>query len=739
MLSDSTVEQLSNLEHSPQTIEECIGVIKFYATVKMESKNKRDISYFKDLIRWAFLKKMDEEGYSRDKLLGVLKLIAKEDSISRSQWLVIVTYMVKYFEKIENLSQMSRILENDLNLIRVLACEEGQNLKYFRKGDLKVWRNIESILSEISGVDYLRLSETEQMQRLTSYRSKLLINGNEKETSSFSQINNKILRLINDQITGLKNSAELVITILEENKNQEVSIIWEKNNNLGYLYAIISNNGGANCENIKLTSKINVSKTRSFEINKIYSGEKVPFRETFRASDLTDGQLNWDIEVSYYDSNKDKQEFVMHHITAHVSTGSNSLNLGNIGTGNPAKGKNFVGRTRELALLRNRYSDAEQLPSMLFRGLKRSGKSSILIQLTEYLKNKNQFVVVFVDGQSIGDDIKNAFTDKVINGIRISYRSVEEYKNIIDSELDEFKSEWQEKMTQTDWIGQLDLFYFELSQLLEKKILVIIDEMESIFYNHRFDSIAQEEALYAALRALIQKADNYVSFIFCGSDTLLSSCLEQRSESQMFQTLQYLEVGHMNHGDIQEIFRRQSEKYEINFSPDAVETIWEYTDGLVWYAKLLGYLVINNIFANDLTIRKEVNRWDILYSVQMLINGEIGTDKYDLVDACLNTPRTAIVHAIAGIMPDYNKEVSIDEIIIAVKLMKTEGYINPRNGEEIPNLNEESVKAHLEFLEKMQFVEPNETKTKYQFTAELYRLFFRTDKKLHIFEERGLQ
>ncbi len=739
MLNCSTMEPARDLEHSPQTYEECIGIIKFYATVKRESKNKRDILLFKDVVRWAFLKKMDEEGYSRDKFLGVLNLISKDEAINKSQWHVIVSYMVKYFEKIENLSQMSRMLENDLSAIQMLACDEGSNIKLFRKGDLKVWRTIESVLSEMSGVDYLRLSELEQMQRLTSYRNTLLANGNEKETSSFSQINNKILRLINAQITGLKNSAEIVITVLEENRNQEVSIVWEKNNNVGHLYAIISNNGGANCENVILTSKINVSKTRTFEINKIYPGEKIPFRETFRESELSDGKLTWDLEVSYYDANRNKQDIVMHHVTVNVEIGNDILNLGNINTGNPAKGKNFIGRTHELALLRNRYSDEEQLPSMLIRGLKRSGKSSILIQFTEYLKNKNQFVVVLIDGQSVGDDIKTAFFDKVIDGIRMGYRSVEEYHSIINNELNEFKSKWQDKIMHTDWVGQMDLFYFELSQLLGKKILVVVDEMESIFYNHRFESIAQEEALYAALRALIQKSDNYVSFVFCGSDTLLSSCLEQRSETQMFQTLQYLEVGHMNHGDIQEIYRRQSEKYEINFTPDAVETIWEYTDGLVWYAKLLGYLVINNIFAKDLTIRKEVNRWDILHSVQMLINGEIGTDKYDLVDACLNTPRTAIVHAMAGIMPDHNKEVSVDEIFTAVKMMKMEGYINPRTGEKIPELTEESIKSHLEFLDKMQFVEPNSTKTKYQFTAELYRLFFRTDKKLHMFEERGFQ
>ena len=736
MLSGVAIESIGDLGRAPQTLEECLGVIKHYATVKRESKNKRDILAIKDILRWSYIKKMDEEGYTRENLLSILKLMSKDELVNKSQWMAILLYIVKYFDSIDNLTQMSRMMESDLKLIQCLTCDGSNNLRFFRKGDLKIWKNVELVLSEVSGTDFLRIDENEQMQQLVLYRTKLLANGDEKTSSSFTQINNKILRLINNQITGLKDSAELSVSVLEEDKNHEVSIVWERNNNRGYLYALISNNGGAESENVVLNSKINVAGAKRYAINRIYPGEKVPFRESFSSSDLVDNRVNWDIELSYFDTTKGQQVTVMHHVTACVSIGGEALDLGNINTGNPAKGKNFVGRTRELALLRNRFSDEEQLPSMLIRGLKRSGKSSILIQLTEYLRKKDQIVVVFVDGQSIGDDIKNAFVDKVIDGIRISYRNDENYKEIISNQLGDFKHEWKARLEDADWIGQLDLFYFELSQMLHKKILVIIDEMESIFYNHRFESLSQEDLLYAALRSLIQKSDNYVSFVFCGSDALLTSCLEQRRETQMFQTLQYLEVGHMNHGDIQEIFRRQSENYEINFSQDAVEAIWEITNGLVWYAKLLGYLVINNIFANDLTIRREVNRWDIYHSVQMLINGEIGTDKYDLVDASLSTPRTAIVHAMAGIMPDYNKEVSIEEIHTALKVMKMEGYINPRNGEELPELSEEALKNHLEFLKKMQFVESNASKTKYVFTAELYRLFFRNNKKLHLFEEK---
>lgn len=248
----------------------------------------------------------------------------------------------------------------------------------------------------------------------------------------------------------------------------------------------------------------------------------------------------------------------------------------------------------------------------------------------------------------------------------------------------------------------------------------------------------KETEEYAALRAQIQKPENYVAFIFCGSDKLLTSCLEQRRESQMFQTLQYIEVGHMNYNDIQEIFRLQSARSDIIFSQDAISTIWQYTNGLVWYAKLLGYLVINNILANDLAIRNEVNRSDIVTAVQMLINGELGTDKYDLILKSMSTSRAAIVHAMAGLMPDMNKELSVDEISAALELLRIEGYTNPINGETVPFMNEKDLKGQLDLLEKMQYIDSNPSKTRFMFTADLYRLFFRDDKKLHLFEERSL-
>lgn len=724
-------------KQAPSFIE-CIGELKYFFVSKRDSTDRKDIARVRDLLRWTYIRLMEETGFTRGMFNAILELLSKDDSISKAQWSAIVSSLNQYFDSADSLQQLSRIVENDIVHLRNIGGVSNANIRLLSSQDTGAWEAIIDSLEDLASINSAAISERDLLDQLSATRRKLLTAQDKNKGTVFSQSFNILLSLLGREITVLRHTPELSISVPEEQENNTLSILWESENNKGTLYAVISNTGGADCGSITLISRINMKSVHRYRINTIYAGERIPFKATFYAEDIVDGKLTWDLEVSYYDSDKGQTVSLIHESSVTVKKGGEPINIGIINTGNPAKGKDFVGRQRELTLLRNHYSDEQQLPSMLIRGLKRSGKSSLIIKLAEELKKQDRFLVAMVDGQSIGGNIKSAFVSKVLDSIRIGYRSSNTYKNVMNDRFSDFQLLWQTKMESSDWIGNLDLFYYELSQLFQRKILIIIDEMESIFYNHRFDSMAQEDSLYAALRSLIQNPGNYVSFIFCGSDTLLTSCLEQRRESQMFQTLQFLEVGRMSNSDIKEIFRKQSKKYDTEFTFDAVDAIWQYTHGLVWYAKLIGYLVVNNILAKDLTVRREVNRSDIATAVQMLINGEIGTDKYDLVDASLNTFRTALVHAMASIMPDYNKEVSVDEIATAMKMLQMEGYKNPRNGEPVPSFDEKQLISNLEFLEKMQFIDANAARTKYAFTAELYRLFFRNDKKLHLFEERSV-
>ncbi len=733
-------------EANPNKLDDENNVIKdldYYANslqdlleTKPDSTNHKDLTLARSLVRKICILKIESDGFSREYFNLMLSTISKEDSLSRKEWESIFALVFAYFDKIDSLEHLAKIIDNDINYLKCLVNVSNTNIIYLSNADIHVWKSILSVLINLGSIDFARMPEKQQIGILESSKTTLLASSSNRKSSIFDEIINKLTRLVVQRTTYLLNAPELEINIVGENENKTQTILWEKENKLGTLYSLICNVGGADCKDVTVVSYVNMTKKRKSFINTIYSGEKIPLNQTFTDNDLINGRVTWFIEVSYYDSQKNENVSIKNETIAYVKYGDESLRLGNISTGNPAKGKEFVGRKKEMALLRNHYSDKDYLPSMLIRGLKRSGKSSIMIHFCEEQKNSGKFVIASVDGQSIGNELRSAFVDKVLESLRINYRNKEDYREMFDDKYDDFCDSWLSKLNSENWIGELDVFYYELSCLFKKKILILLDEMEAVFYSRKFETMEQEESMYAALRSLIQKPENYVSFVFCGSDKLLTSCLEKRRESQLFQTLHYLEVGHMNIGDIQAIFNMQSNRFDIKYTNDAVDAIWQYTNGLVWYAKLIGYLIINNIFARDLTIRKEVNRSDVLTAIQMLINGEIGTDKYDLVDASLNTKNVAIVHAMAEIMPDHNKEVSIDEIYESVLFLKNEGFTNPRNGEAITNIEKEDVAASLEFLEKMQFVDSNELKTKYAFTSELYRLFFRKDKRLHLFEER---
>ena len=736
IMNDANPNEFDDNNNVIKNLDYYSNLLQDLLETKPDSTYHKDISLAQSLIRKICILKIERDGFSREYFNLLLSNISKEDSISRKEWESIFALVFTYFDTIDSLEQLSSIIDNDINFLKCLVNVSNTNINYLSGADIHVWKSILSVLINLGSIDFTRMPEKQQLGILESSKTTLLANSSNRKSSIFDEIINKLTRLVVQRATYLLNAPELEICIVGEKENKTQTILWEKENKLGTLYSLVSNVGGADCHEVTVVSYINMTKKRKSFINTIYSGERIPLNQTFTNSDLINGRVTWFIEVSYYDSQKQETVSIKNESNIYVKFGDESLRLGSISTGNPAKGKEFVGRKKEMALLRNHYSDKDYLPSMLIRGLKRSGKSSIMIHFCEEQKNSGRFVIASVDGQSIGSELKSAFVDKVLESLRINYRNKEDYREMFDNKFDDFCASWLSKFNSQNWIGELDVFYYELSCLFKKKILILIDEMEAVFYSRKFETMEQEESMYAALRSLIQKPENYVSFVFCGSDKLLTSCLEKRRESQLFQTLHYLEVGHMNFGDIQAIFNMQSNRFDIKYTDDAVDAIWQYTNGLVWYAKLIGYLIINNIFARDLTIRKEVNRSDVLTAIQMLINGEIGTDKYDLVDASLNTQNVAIVHAMAEIMPDYNKEVSVEEIHKSVLFLKSEGFTNPRTGEAISDLQIEDIARSLEFLEKMQFVDSNELKTKYSFTSELYRLFFRKDKRLHLFEER---
>ena len=125
-------------------------------------------------------------------------------------------YSVTEFEKIGDIVQLSRVIENDIVSLKNVGKVSNAQIKFLRKDDVQSWNLIIDVLSIIAGMDYVRLSEAEQINRLSACRQRLFANGENKNSTLFDPINGEILRLLTNYIMKLRHNPELSIDVIGE-------------------------------------------------------------------------------------------------------------------------------------------------------------------------------------------------------------------------------------------------------------------------------------------------------------------------------------------------------------------------------------------------------------------------------------------------------------------------------------------------------------------------------------------
>ena len=256
-----------------------------------------------------------------------------------------------------------------------------------------------------------------------------------------------------------------------------------------------------------------------------------------------------------------------------------------------------------------------------------------------------------------------------------------------------------------------------------------MDEMEAAFYSNEM-SEKEEEIVYGVIRSLIQSSERQVSFIFIGSDKLLTSCIEMKRESQLFQQLYSIKVGRMNECDIKEIFYKYSQSGDVKFTDEAVETIWNYTNGLVYFAKYIGRSAVDLILKDEeFSTRKFVYVSDIVRTTEKFVKGEINRDAIGLLDKNVDTVRKKILESMAEIMEIRNCYLDVGKILNGYNNLISRELENSKMEETLFALREDEMINHLKVLTEMQFLIKNPDVESYTFTSEIYRLYFRKSNK----------
>lgn len=599
--------------------------------------------------------------------------------------------------------------------------------------DIKALSKVLDVLDDIATDMMSSMDDDSLKERLIEYQVICIRN----QDVRFKQVLRHISNLLQIRINTLNQIPNIVINHNGRNEKKLLNCNWSEEWSAGisssFVRAIVFNCGGASALDVVLEVAINGQTRQTLEIKKISANEKIPFAVKFTKEDIHDDKVTWKASCYFKDENGRKFDvYVVGEISISITENSwNALQVGRdaFNTQTAAEGEEFCGRQSEMMTLNSMYNELANpstYPSLLVTGLRRAGKSSVIKHFGNELKRRDNLVPIYVDGQSSGGNAAKAFI------VNVTFEVFKHYRNIVVGDFKQFKDKWDAVAAKEDWIEELPYFFYELSELLGgKKVVFIFDEMESVFYSGYFSNAKQEERFFGIIRSLIQNSQEYISFVFCGSDKLLTSCLEQKRESQLFQALQRIYVGRMSINDIRAIFERYNSQYNIKFGDEAIETIMKYTNGLVWYTKVIAYHVLDKIIDNDKIIRNEIHSSDVEQVVDMLISGDLGSELIDLLDNNFGTRRKAIIRAMASVAKDYNTSVSLEKIANELSLIN---YVDNDTGETLGSLSDSEILENLLILEKMDFVKKDAQREKsFIFTTELYRILMLNDRKIHKF------
>ncbi len=112
------ISAISHSDRHTPSFKDCIGELKFLIVSKENSQDKRDVLRIRDLLRWTYIRLMEQAGFSREYFNKTLELLSKDDSISKAQWSAVVSSLYQYFDDATSIQKLSRVL---LFLEEVLA------------------------------------------------------------------------------------------------------------------------------------------------------------------------------------------------------------------------------------------------------------------------------------------------------------------------------------------------------------------------------------------------------------------------------------------------------------------------------------------------------------------------------------------------------------------------------------------------------------------------------------------
>ena len=277
---------------------------------------------------------------------------------------------------------------------------------------------------------------------------------------------------------------------------------------------------------------------------------------------------------------------------------------------------NFFGRTVETAQMRELVEEESfaDCHSAVVYGVRRTGKTSLLEYFRAYAQgSRSDCLCIRVDVQQTDVSIRSVFIDGVLSNPVI--------KQALESSPDQgdFLEKWKSQEDDGSFNPiVLKDFFQELKEMTGKGLILIIDEIDRLFKRMMDDH--DEETLNKLLKIISGLLDDldtksYLHLVMCGSNWLMYYAAVGNDMQQVFQRIgdYQIRVGRLPKDDIMILLRSA----QVNYTDDALQLIWEYTGGLVWFVKMLANKAISRAKENN---RSLIYPADVYMSLNEVLN-----------------------------------------------------------------------------------------------------------------------
>ena len=374
-------------------------------------------------------------------------------------------------------------------------------------------------------------------------------------------------------------------------------------------------------------------------------------------------------------------------------------------------GKGFFGRKSETRKLRSlvKGKDFVDCSSAIIYGERRTGKTTLLSYLHKYIGSCcNNAISIKFDAMD-RKTIKEVFVTGVLREIRFEYLNDKRLDIDID-EWNKLEYKWNNKADFNGDISLADLkeFYIELFNVTQIGLMVLIDEFDAFLKDlPETGSNISIDALFRAMISMIEdeRCRSVVHFVFCGSNELEHIANTGSNRQQLFQKLaeNKIVVGVLTQDDTNSLLTSIK---DWEYTADALEMMWHYTEGAVFYVKLLANKVIE--FAADKRKRNKIYPYDVVDNVSKILDETNFRQFNEWYGFDESNYEKQVVNAIQLKSNEKGKYVSYDEINSIIS-----------NG----NID---LEASIKKLMNYHIIKKHKDSKKYRFDLELLRQYFRT-------------